>query len=270
MAIFMYALLGVGMIVLGGLSFGIGAEWWAGLILIGFGLLCLGISVYKLNDEYRFISDFFEKKKGARANKIWNAEYKTRPMNMVPMFVKAYDERKNVSRAYIMGKARSCILSGYKAILKNWMLVARETDKLDNVGDEERIRQILYEAIEAELVLLVCADEKIDDGDYDVYCNVCRALSGTPRTKADMRVYCQELMDNPKETVEKKIGFFYNVARRNVRPAKFEKLVQGFCYMALSDNTVHEDEYNVISLAFFREGLDTFPKTWEQFKREYT
>lgn len=264
MGIFIYAVLGIGLIVLGVFVLGSNPEWWVPVLTFASGIFCLFMAFYKLDEEFG-IMDMLRRKK---ADKIANGKFKPQPLNMVPMFIKAYEDRKDCGNGYIMKQAKSNILSGYKAILKNWMFVAKETNTFDDLGGEEIVEKLLFEAIEAELTLLLCLDDMLDS-DYSIYCDVCKALGHTPRTKENLRKYNHTLCENKYEKAIQKIGFLYSVARRCVAPEKIEALVQGFCYLALSDNTVDESEYDVILVSFFDEDIDVYPKTWEQFKLEY-
>lgn len=268
MAILVYFILGIGLNILGIVLFGIDIEWWVPTMSIVFGIFCLFLSGYHLNEECGFIDDFIEKRKKAKADKIANGKFNPEPMSMVPMFIKAYEERKELGNGYIMTKAKKFIKSGYDEILRNWTFVARETTILDGVGGEENVKKILFEAIEAEMVLLICLDEELS-GDYEIYCDFCRSCGFTPRTKTGVRQYCDELSKDKYKKAIDKITFFYGVARRCVSPYYYERIVQGFCYLSLSDNIVNGNEYDVICASFFSKDIDTFPKTWEQFKLEY-
>lgn len=264
MGIFIYAVLGIGLLVGSGFLLTMNPEWWVVALTAVCGLGCLAIALYKLDEEFG-IMDMLRRKK---ADKIANGKFKPQPLNMVPMFIKAYEDRKDCGNGYIMGKAKSNILSGYKAILKNWMFVAKETNTFDDLGGEEIVEKLLFEAIEAELTLLLCLDDKLDS-DYNTYCDICKALGHTPRTKENLRKYNHTLCENKYEKASQKIRFLYSVARRCVAPEKIEALVQGFCYLALSDNIVNETEYEVILVSFFDKDIDVYPKTWGQFKLEY-
>lgn len=264
MAIFIYAVLGIGLLVGSGFIITMNPEWWVPVLTAVCGLGCLAIAIYKLEDEY----GIFQQRRLKKADKVMNFKFKPKAMNMMPMFIKAYDDRKEHGNDYIMRKAKSNIITGYNAIYKNWKLVARETNYFDNLGGEGLVDTALFDAIEVVLTLLVCLDERLDS-DYDVYCGICKALGHKARSKAELTKYAHELASDNYEKASQKCSFFYAVARRCVAPEKFQTMVQGFCYLALSDNTAYEDEYTIIAACFFQKEIDTFPATWEQFKREY-
>jgi hypothetical protein len=264
MAIFIYAVLGIALLVGSGFIISMGPEWWVPVVTAVSGLACLAMAVYKLEDEYGIFHQFRMKK----ASKIMEGKFKPRSLNMVPMFIKAYEDRKDCGNGYIMDKAKSNIIRGYKAILKNWRFVAKQTNQFDDLGGEKTVEAVLFDAIESLLTLLICPDGRLDS-DYDVYCDICQTLGHKARSKAELKKHFQSMNQDKTEETLKTITFFYSVARRCVAPDKFEALVQGFCYLSLSDNTVFEDEYIVIAMCFFDEDIDTYPKTWAQFKREY-
>jgi hypothetical protein len=265
--IFIYAFLGIAATAVGGVCFGLDKELWIGLLAIGVGFVFMVLAIYYLDKKYGFISNPIRNRKKEKVEKISNGNYEMKPLRMVSMMIRAYEDRRTLGSLYVLEKAIENITSSYKALLKNWKFVARESDKLDSVG-EDGVEKILFDAFESLVIMLINADENLEL-DYDIYCAFCARTSHTPRTKEEVRTLAAALFENNGAKAVEKTKLFKEVGRACMPHKKYFDLVQGFCHLALSDNIVDEGEYVVISMTLFKKGFDTIPDTWEDFKKEY-
>jgi hypothetical protein len=267
MGIFLYSLFGIAFSVLGIVCFTVDIEIWVGFVFLAFGLLCLGIAVYKLDEEFDFISKYLRKKREDKADKIAGGKFKKQPLHMVNMLIKSYEDRKTCGKEYLLRRAANNLTSGYKTMLANWKFVEKETNRFHENGGVEYIDKTLFECFESILILLICADEQLS-GDYDAYCKICKRMSHTPRSKTEVRRLVDTLLDDKAKMGNEKLSIFYNSCRSCMPSGKYTDMVQGVCDLMLLDNVVHENEYLILRLLFEKD-LDVFPKTWEQFKLEY-
>ena len=275
MGIFINFLLAIAFFVFSGISISLEAEGWVAAVLILSGIVFIVIGLFKIEEEYGIFSNYLKFKKDKKVDKIYNGKYKATPLNMVPMFIKAYDHRKEYGVKSLARNALSNISKGYSELRKNWSLVAKD-GKLGKI-DEKEVEYLLFDAVEALLTMFICCDDSADD-DYEIYKNFCTKFSHKPLSKYDLLKYNKELFDktktdkNGKNNFEKtceKLNFFKSVCRKYISPSSYAAFAQGFCYASLMDNSVYEDEYKLILIAFFDEGIDVFPDKWEKFKREY-
>ena len=260
MGIVVYSLLGIISIVLGCVSFSLGAELWVGWILFGLAFVCIGVVFYKLDKKFAFISKLLCK----RGEKIAQGKYEMKPLDLVSMMIRAYEERQTMGSGYIIQKAIDNITFSYKTLLKNWKFIARGSNRLG----EDEVEQILFDSFESLIITLINIDEKLDT-DYDAYCAFCERTSHTPRSKEEVRALMDDLFENHAEKAVEKSKLFVDVVRSCMPHRKYFDLVQGFCYLALSDNIVNEGEFEIISIVLFTKGVDILPKDWGDFKQQY-
>ncbi|MBO5313297.1 MAG: hypothetical protein J6B29_04960 [Clostridia bacterium] len=261
----LYFILGLISIAVSIISWSFGAEWWVGTMFIVLGIGAFAIAIYKLDEDTMLISNFIngkrEKSRAEKADKIVNSKYRTSSMNMVEMFNKAYDERKEQGADYIGKKGLRYILPAYREIISNLHIYQKEIGKEIT---EEEARDFVFAEFQINLAFVFGCDERgITSVEYSLYCDFCRKLGEKPMTMAKFNSYPSELMN-------KEDGRYFNARawRGGIEDKKYRDMVMGFCYLAMLDETVHENEYYVIR-AFFHADIDRFPKTWEQFKMEY-
>ena len=253
--------------------FSLGAEWWAGGIFIVLGILAIIVALAKLDDETMVISDAITNMRKKKANKIAKGECRTEPLYLVKMFIKSYEDRKDISNAYIRDRAAKNIASSFKELSKNWEFVFNEIDFFKTleppINDVEDVKKYLRNSLEDLFAMTIVAGDNFDGG-YAVYGQVCQKLGFAQKTKPEMRKLSDELFADKSKKAAESISFFMGVSRRSMSAFSYERLVQGFCDLALVGGVVHEDEYSFVKITFFDKAYgDVFPETWEQFKREY-
>ena len=126
-------LLGIAFFVGTGYCFRFGAEWWVSICLIACGLGSLALAVYKFDEDTDLISGAIRRKRKARAAQIGGAKMEIKPLHMVRMFIAAHQLRKDSNKEYLMHVAVRDIVSVYKEISKNWMLVWDERHDLISI-----------------------------------------------------------------------------------------------------------------------------------------
>jgi len=272
-AILLYSLAGLGLLAGGIWGFIAGVEWWAGLILIGAGLGSIAIALYKLDEETNCFTDARARGKARKVRKITDGKYKIKPLNMVPMLIRAYDERKEYGESYITKRALRCILSGYGAMRKNWKFVAKECPEQVANLDVSTTENLLFTTLSNLLTAFVAIDGCVD-AEYQVYRKFCKRANKdfTPLSKTELQEKCNHLLTKNEEGVLRlhhSTRFIRGVCRGCISSNAYEEFVMGFCYLTLADNIVCEDEYVLLETVFFDPELDRYPKTWEQFKKEY-
>lgn len=268
-----YFILWLASIVISIVSFNMGAEWWVGAIFIALSFLALIMALAKLDDETMVISNAISNIRKKKATKIAKGECKTEPLYMVNMFIKSYEDRKDISNAYIRDRAAKNIASSFNELLKNWELVFDESDffkKLETpINNVEDIKKYLISSLEDLFAMNAFAGDNFDGG-YAVYSQVFEKLSFPQKTKTEMKKLSNELFADKSKKAGESVSFFMGVSRRSMSAFSYERLVQGFCDMSLVGGVVHEDEYNFVKIVFFSKDYgDIYPETWEQFKSEY-
>lgn len=271
MGIIIYFLVGIASIVASIISFSLGVEWWAGLIILICGIGSIIIALYKLDEETSFFTDYLKNRKKQKADKIYNNEFKTEKLDMVKMLIKAHDERKEYGKAHIEKKAFNGIMRFYKELQKNWTLVARENEEYKKECDEAEVKRRLFGAFEALIIIAVDCDEKRDD--YDFYKRFCQEAGKelgrvAPKKKSELTEIATKIIGNGKDGYGIRLFSFLKYGgRRSVKSRIYTEFVQAICYLMLFDEIVHENEYYICSILF--DDIDKYPKTWEQFKLEY-
>lgn len=273
MGIILYFLAGLVCLGLSIAAIPLGLEWWAVLICVGFGIGCVGMGLYKLDEETDCFSNARANRRARKADKIANLGYKNSPLDMVPMMIRAYEYRKENGEAALKKQAVSYITSAYKALWKNWKLAIEVLPELSGLGVDQ-VKQAFFQAIETVLILVICADDDQLAGDYDVYRKICKKLNKdyTPRTKQEVIEHAQYLYTkNEKGELHAQLAAdFIFSSWRGATPARtYEKLVQGFCDLALVDDVVYENEYYILKIFLFDGKIDKYPTNWERFKKEY-
>ena len=192
-----------------------------------------------------------------------------KPLHMVRMFIAAHQLRKDSNKEYLMHVAVRDIVSVYKELSKNWILVWDERHDLINIKNKADVQNRLAEALEFLLVFL--ASESDDTQEiYYAYRQIFKKLRRKPILQSEIDSYCKKAFANGASSAVNRVIFFIGVTRGCIKASSYEKLVQAFCNLSLLDNTVYEHEYELIQIYFFRkEYRDVFPKTWAQFKKEY-
>ncbi len=269
--VFLYFILSIASLVASIVLFSIQAEWWVGAMFIVFFVVALIVAIYKLDDETSIISNAIKRKKQAKADSIAKGEFEKTPLNMVPMFIKAYDDRKDMGVGYIKDKAVNNIASVINEITKSWKLVYNETSHLSDSGikSEDDIKRLIDLALEDMFAMLICNGDSFDDG-YSVYLRICEKIKHVSLSKTELRKLNERLLDERGEKGCQTIIFFSSISRSCMKASSYENLVQGFIYFSLLNESVYENEYELIKMYFFDERVgDIFPDTWEQFKKEY-
>lgn len=254
--------------------FSLGAEWWVGGMFIVFGIFAIILALAKLDDETMVISDAITNMRKKKANKIAKGECRTEPLYLVKMFIKSYEDRKDISNAYIRDRAAKNIASSFKELSKNWEFVFEEVDFFKTletpINNVEDVKGYLRTSLEDLFAMIAVTGDNFD-GSYAVYSQVCPKLGLSQKTKTEMKKRSEELFADKSKKAAESISFFAGVSRRSMSAFSYERLVQGFCDLALVGGVVHEEEYNFIKITFFNKTFgDVFPETWDQFKREYS
>jgi hypothetical protein len=247
-------------------------ESWIGATLIATGAFVLLWGILKLDDEKGIFSKRIEKKQKEKGEKISSGKFKTCALNMVPMFIKAYDEHKEYGKEYAEMLAVNGIATGFNTILKNWIYVFNTTDyfeQVEAIKSEQDIRNVLNEAFEVILALFIETGESMQHT-YEAYRKICKKTKLTVRTKAELKKISEKALAQDLNGAISTYKMFSSVSRECMSASSYEKMVQGFCYLSVLGGSVHENEYSVIYIYFFSEQYgDKYPKTWEQFKIEY-
>lgn len=141
MGIIIYFLVGIASIVASIISFSLGVEWWAGLIVLVFGIGSIIIALYKLDEETQFFTDYLKNRKKQKADKIYNNEFKTEKLDMVNMLIKAYDEKNEYGKAHIEKKAFDGIMRFYKELQKTGRSLRERTRSIKRSATKTRLKK---------------------------------------------------------------------------------------------------------------------------------
>lgn len=108
-------------------------------------------------------------------------------------------------------------------------------------------------------------DGDFKQGEYDVYCDFCRAINRAPLTVDECRTLYNENIDSK---IHNKIIFMKKI-RVIVNPEDYSKFIEGLCYISLmGTRKFHEYEFYYLK-NFFIEGYDYIGTDWEKFKKQW-
>lgn len=114
------------------------------------------------------------------------------------------------------------------------------------------------------LFFMLCDDDFLQ-GEYDAYCKFCKWANIKPLSTDRMRELYREIK---VDTLINDIGLLFRL-RNSIPAAKYEDMVQGFCYLTLlGDRAFDENEYYILR-CFYEVGYDIQPSDWEAFKKEW-
>ena len=267
MSIIIFFLLGLGSLGIAIYSLVIGAEWWVGVIFIGFSIGLIIYSLYKLNDETGCFEGALKKidEKNEKRKRKKERHSKQIKVNMVKTFIWAYDLQKSIPKAEFIEKTVSRLYKSYTMF--------NETNKraFEKDGKEYDGKSSFF-AYECLIAALILSNDKIEEGEYEVYTGFCKIVGFEPMPRNKIIGFSDELFDELKDSSEdtrlvRILGGFH-AFRSQTPPSAFSALISGLACLSVVDGVVAENEYDIVS-ALLEKGFDTVPSTWEQFKREY-
>ena len=245
-------------------------EWWVTLTFFLLTVFLITMGVARIDEETDVISSFIRGLQKKKALKIYNGKFETKPLNMVPMFIQAHRERREFGKDAIKSKAVRAISGSFNEVIKNWHYAFDNTNEMKEALNDNResVKKFLFETFEL-LMSLFLGSECRDDA-YKAYTEICNRIGLVPTEKNKLIESSQNLIKENVDLAGLRVNFLKSVTRTSMKAASFEAMVQGFCYFALLNDTVHEEEYDVMKLYFFDRSLgDIYPDTGEQFKKEY-
>ena len=127
------------------------AEPWVSWMCVVFALFLLIYALVKLDDETDLFSNAIQKKRVEKAKKTSLGQHETRPISMVPMFIRAYEERKEFGKDDIQSKAVRYISSTCKKLEKSWNLVYDEITEMREIGKRENVKITIVKVVETML-----------------------------------------------------------------------------------------------------------------------
>ena len=232
-------------------------DFWGIVFFFALAILFLCIALYKLKEELEYTSFIKNRQK---AKTVDESEFPFAPLDMVALLRKAN---------------RTWVLLGTKGLKRKAIrtLSSFMHEILDKTPpkryQEDCTPAELTENIIASFEILLCvvaAFGKNSDECYKTYCDICESLHHSLKTEEEWIAFYTEHIKASRSSTER---FLFDTTRRYVTPARYETFVQAICYMILYDGIVDETEYNVLRRYFFVNDLDIYPKTWEQFEKEY-
>ena len=271
--VIIFAVVAIALFVASIIIFNSGAEWWNGAMLIFFGVIALLGAIMKLMDIRENSSKVRYKRRKITCDDIvkYIAEYDERKhtMDVVSMYAKAYKVRK-LGLEFTKSLAVSSITKSFKELLSNWEIIY-ETPGLKKKTKEEfktfdEFKERLFKALESDFAML--SSNSATEDVYEVYKSVFFNLDRAYKSKEELKKIDKGLSVKGYDKGCIEANFIYLNARPVLRAGVYKRLAQGFCYIALLNDTIDEFSYLLIKVTFFDE-CDDPPFTWEYFKSLY-
>ena len=271
--VIIFAVVAIALFVASIITFNSGAEWWNGAMLIFFGVIALLGAIMKLMDIRENSSKVRYKRRKITCDDIakYIAEYdeKKHTMDVVSMYAKAYKVRK-LGLEFTKSLAVSSITKSFEELLNNWEIIY-ETPGLKKKTKEEfktfdEFKERLFKALESDFAML--SSNSATEDVYEVYKGVFFNLDRAYKSKEELKKIDKGLSVKGYDKGCIEADFIYLNARPVLRAGVYKRLAQGFCYIALLNDTIDEFSYLLIKVTFFDERDDP-PFTWEYFKSLY-